>query len=97
MSSEAYPHLDGNAAAGELNRIFAFDITATEGQCSNCGARRRFAEAHVYMKCPGIVARCVGCGHVLLRLVNAGGRLLLELRGMTYLALDKSQFQDSSG
>jgi len=97
MSSEAYPHLDGNAAAGELNRIFAFDITATEGQCSNCGARRRFAEAHVYMKCPGIVARCAGCGHVLLRLVNAGGRLLLELRGMTYLALDKSQFQDSSG
>ena len=97
MSSEAYPHLDGNAAAGELNRIFAFDITATEGQCSNCGARRRFAEAHVYMKCPGIVARCAGCGHVLLRLVNAGGRLLLELRGMAYFALDKSQFQDSSG
>ena len=97
MSSEAYPHLDGNAAAGELNRIFAFDITATEGQCSNCGARRRFAEAHVYMKCPGIVARCAGCGHVLLRLVNAGGRLLLDLRGMTYLILDKSQFQDSSG
>jgi len=97
MSSEAYPHLDGNAAAGELNRIFAFDITATEGQCGNCGARRRFAEAHVYMKCPGIVARCAGCGHVLLRLVNAGGRLLLDLRGMTYLVLDKSQFQDSSG
>jgi len=97
MSSEAYPHLDGNAAAGELNRIFAFDITATEGQCGNCGAKRRFAEAHVYMKCPGIVARCPNCGHVLLRLVNAGGRLLLELRGMTYFALDKSQFQDSSG
>jgi hypothetical protein len=97
MSSEAYPHLDGNAAAGELNRIFAFDITATEGQCSNCGARRRFAEAHVYMKCPGIVARCAGCGHVLLRLVNAGGRLLLDLRGMTYLVLDTSQFQDSGG
>jgi hypothetical protein len=30
MKSEAYPHLDGNAAAGELNRIFAFDITSDE-------------------------------------------------------------------
>jgi Family of unknown function (DUF6510) len=95
MSSEAYPHLDGNAVAGELNRIFAFDITAAEGQCANCGARRHFAEAHVYIKCPGIVARCAGCGHVLLRLVKAGERLLLDLRGMTYLAIDASQSQDS--
>ena len=97
MNSEAYPHLDGNAAAGELNRIFAFDITAAEGQCTNCGARKHFAEAHLYIKCPGIVARCSGCGHVLLRLVNAGGRLLLDLRGMTYLSLDASQFRDSGG
>jgi hypothetical protein len=26
----AYLHLDGNAATGELNRIFAFDITSDE-------------------------------------------------------------------
>jgi hypothetical protein len=84
-------HLDGNAAAGELNKIFAFDITAAEGQCVHCGVTRHFAEAHLYMKCPGIVARCAGCGHVLLRLVNAGGRLLLDLRGMTYIALDTSE------
>jgi hypothetical protein len=97
MSSEAYPHLDGNAAAGDLYKIFAFDITTAEGQCSNCGATRHFAEAHVYIKCPGIVARCAGCGHVLLRLVNTVERLLLDLRGMTYLALDTSQFQESGG
>lgn len=90
-------YLDGNAAAGELNRIFAFDITAAEGQCTNCGAVRHFAEAHLYIKCPGIVARCPRCGHVLLRLVNAGGRLLLDLRGMAYLALQTPQFQDSGG
>jgi hypothetical protein len=90
-------YLDGNAAAGELNRIFAFDITAAKGQCAHCGATRHFAEAHLYMKCPGIVARCNNCGQVLLRLVNAGGRLLLELRGMSYLALDASLFQDLGG
>jgi hypothetical protein len=90
-------YVDGNAAAGELNRIFAFDITAAEGQCTLCGARGHFAEAHLYVNCPGIVARCASCGHVLLRLVNAGGRLLLDMRGMTHLALDMSQFQDSGG
>jgi len=88
-------YLDGNAAAGELSRIFAMDITSAEGQCANCGAKRHFAEAHLYVRCPGLVARCALCEHVLLRFVNAGGRLLLDLRGMTYLALDTSQFQDS--
>src|SRR6516162_6692956 len=58
-------YLDGNAAAGELTRIFAVDITSAEGQCANCGARKRFAEAHLYLQCPGLVARCPLCGHVL--------------------------------
>jgi len=95
--SASMNYLDGNAAGGELSRIFAMDITSAEGQCANCGGKRRFAEAHLYLQCPGLVARCALCGHVLLRLVNAGGRLLLDLRGMTYLALDTSQFQDSGG
>ena len=90
-------YLDGNAAAGELSSIFAADITSAEGQCGNCGVKKRFAEAHLYVKCPGMVARCAACGHVLLRLVNSGGRLLLDLRGMTYLAIDPSEFQDSGG
>ena len=84
-------YLDGNAAAGELSKIFAEDITSAEGQCASCGAKRRFAEAHVYMDCPGLVARCAVCAHVLLRLVNAGERVFLDLRGITYLSLDTSQ------
>jgi hypothetical protein len=44
-------YLDGNAAAGELSTIFAMDITSAEGQCANCGAKRRFAEAHLYVQC----------------------------------------------
>jgi hypothetical protein len=46
MSS--YSYLDGNAAAGELSRVFNIDITSAEGQCASCGAKRRFAEAHLY-------------------------------------------------
>lgn len=80
-------YLDGNAAAGELSKIFAMDITSAEAQCANCGAKRRFAEAHLYMDCPGLVARCCLCGHVLLRLVSTQLRVFLDLRGMTYLSV----------
>jgi hypothetical protein len=96
MTLQTYSYLDGNAAAGELNRIFALDITAAKGQCANCGAKRHFAEAHIYVQCPGLVARCAVCDHVLLRLVDAGQRLVLDMRGMTYLAVEISRSQESS-
>ena len=89
-------YLDGNAAAGELSRIFAMDITSAEGQCANCGAMRRFAEAHLYVQCPGLVARCALCGHVLLRFVNTQEHVFLDLRGMTYLTFDTTQQQEAS-
>jgi len=89
-------YLDGNAAAGELSRIFAMDITSAEGQCANCGAKERFAEAHLYMQCPGLVARCALCGHVLLRCVNTQQHIFLDLRGMTYLALNTTQQHEAS-
>jgi uncharacterized protein DUF6510 len=81
-------YLDGNAAAGELSRIFAIDVTAAGGKCTYCGTTKRFAEAHVYMEGPGIVARCCVCEHVLLRLVNARQQAFLDLRGMSYLCFD---------
>jgi len=82
-------YLDGNAAAGELSRIFAIDFTSTEVQCANCGARKRFAEAHLYVQCPGLVARCAICGYVLLRMVKFQQRMFLDLRGITYLTLEE--------
>ena len=89
-------YLDGNAAGGELSRIFAMDITTAEGQCVNCNAKKRFAEAHLYMQCPGLVARCAVCAHVVLRVVNSEQRVFLDLRGLTYLALDATQQSTSS-
>jgi Family of unknown function (DUF6510) len=81
-------YLDGNAAAGELSNLFAMDVTAAEGQCAHCGAKMPFAEAHVYMRGPGVVARCAVCEHILLRLVSIRKRVFVDLRGMTYLCLD---------
>jgi uncharacterized protein DUF6510 len=46
MNSNADDYLDGNAAAGELSKIFSVDVTAASGQCAHCGEKRRFAEAH---------------------------------------------------
>ncbi len=96
MTSYADDYLDGNAAAGELSKIFAIDITAAEGQCANCGATKHFAEAHLYAQAPGFVARCAVCEHVLLRLVSVRQRVFLDLRGMNYLILDTSQLRESS-
>src|SRR6516162_5511717 len=73
-------YLDGNTAAGELSRIFAIDVTAAEGQCASCGATKRFAEAHLYMHGPGLVARCAACEHVLLRMVNTPQHVWLAWR-----------------
>ena len=87
MSSQM-AYLDGNAAAGDLSKVFAIDITAAKGQCGNCGATRRFAEAHLYMDGPGVVARCGVCDHVLVRLVSARQGVFLDVRGLTYLRFD---------
>jgi hypothetical protein len=95
MSPNTYDYLDGNAAAGELSDIFAMDVTTAQGQCTHCGATGLFAEAHVYMQCPGVVARCAVCEHVLLRLVNVRERVFLDVRGLTYLSLDTAQVQRS--
>jgi hypothetical protein len=90
-----YNYLDGNVAAGELSALFAIDVTTAEAQCAHCGAIKRFAETHLYMQAPGIVARCAVCEHVLLRFVKARQRAFFDLRGMTCLILDASQLQES--
>ena len=96
MISDTYNYLDGNAAAGELSKVFVVDITSAEGQCANCGAKKRFAEAHLYMQCPGLIARCPLCGHVLLRCSNIRGRVFLDLRGMTYLSVEAAPQEASN-
>jgi len=89
-------YLDGNAVAGELSNIFTMDVTAAEGQCAHCGAKKRFAEARLYRRGPGTVARCSVCEHVLLRCATIRRRVFLDVRGMTYLSLDMSELEGAS-
>jgi len=94
MSSNEDDYLDGNAVAGEMTEIFVMDVTAAEGQCAHCGTIKHFAEAHVYVKCPGVVARCAVCGEILLRLTYVHQQVFIDVRGLTYLSLDRSLLQE---
>ena len=77
--------LDGNAAAGELSAIFAFDVTVARTTCAGCRATRPLAELHVYVRAAGTVLRCAGCGAVQVRVVQAPARAWVDLRGVEVL------------
>ncbi|TDO45379.1 hypothetical protein EV643_113152 [Kribbella sp. VKM Ac-2527] len=90
MSADVPTYLDGNAAAGALREVFAVDLTAAIGKCTGCGHSAVFAEAHVYVDAPGMVARCPGCDNVLLRVVSTPNDTYLDLRGLTYLRISNT-------
>ena len=79
--------VDGNAMAGDLGEIFAVDVTAAVATCAGCGRAGVVAELRLWVRAPGIVARCPSCGDVVLRLVRAPDRVFLDLRGATRLEL----------
>jgi phage FluMu protein Com len=78
-------HLDGNAAAGALGELFAFDVTVASGRCAGCGRVASMADTHSYPDAPGLVIRCPACAVVLLRVVRSPERTWLDLRGLAYL------------
>jgi Zn finger protein HypA/HybF involved in hydrogenase expression len=77
--------LDGNAAAGLLQEVFAFEVTAATGTCDNCGAIEAIGALVVYSYAPGTVLRCPHCDSVLMRIVTDGTRYWVDLRGVRSL------------
>ncbi|MEO8261302.1 MAG: DUF6510 family protein [Pseudolysinimonas sp.] len=82
-------HLDGNALAGQLAELFAFDATMASTRCGGCGAVEVLATAMVYMDAMGTVARCVHCDDVLLTLVEGDGRVWLSTPGLSALEITR--------
>ncbi len=80
--------LDGNAMAGDLREIFAVDVTTARYACAGCGHTDAVATLRLFGPAPGLVARCPQCEDVILRLVRAPGRAMLDLRGTVRLELD---------
>jgi Family of unknown function (DUF6510) len=74
--------LDGNAIAGALFAVFGREMTTAVSVCANCGATGPVAETRVYLRGPGVVARCSRCSAVLLVLVEIRGVTCVDLRGL---------------
>ena len=79
--------LDGNAAAGMLQEIFPFDMTLVQATCVGCAATNAIGATSVYMHGMGTVIRCPSCDTVLIRIVHARGRYLLDMRGVRVLQM----------
>lgn len=73
--------LDGNAIAGELFAQFEREMTTAAGSCTSCGTTSQVAELRVYAQAPGTVARCPGCGGVVMVLVEIRGSTRVHMAG----------------
>ena len=80
--------LDGNAIGGLLFELFGADLTAAGSVCGGCGAHEEVARLDVYLGA-GVVVRCRHCEAVMIRIVEAGERIWLDLSGTTSLELTR--------
>ncbi|PXA68897.1 hypothetical protein CTB96_16050 [Cryobacterium arcticum] len=80
-------YLDGNAAAGPLSEFFTVDVTDATGRCAHCGRTAALATARLYPNSHGLLLRCPGCTEILLRLVDTGDSVCLDLHGMSFVQL----------
>jgi Zn finger protein HypA/HybF involved in hydrogenase expression len=79
--------LDGNAAAGLLEEIFAFEVTVARAVCSACDGEHRIAELTVYALEMGAIMRCPGCGEVMARISKLNGECWIDSSGMRTLRI----------
>lgn len=77
--------LDGNAAAGILNEIFAVEMTANPVECNNCNRVGELGTLMAFIHSAGVVLRCPTCENVILRIVQTPKGIYLDLRGAAYL------------
>lgn len=84
--------LDGNAAAGILGEVFAFEITTARAACAGCGATGEVGAQMAYVSEIGAVVRCAACDNALIRVVRESEgpqRYWLDLQGIDYLQLEQ--------
>jgi uncharacterized Zn finger protein len=79
--------VDGNAVAGELQRIFGRDMTMAVARCEGCGHEAEMGALMAFTRGPGVVLRCPACQAAIARIVETPSAIYLEARGATYLRL----------
>lgn len=83
--------LDGNATAGELSDVLAFDVTLAVSTCGSCHQAHPMAELRAYVQAPGLVLRCASCGAVQARFVRSTDRVWLDLRGIDVIEISVAE------
>jgi len=79
--------VDANAIAGLLMQVFEREVTMVEERCVHCGTTSLVGTLRVYMRGPGVVARCPACAEVVLRIVETPTGLQVDLSGATHLTV----------
>jgi hypothetical protein len=79
--------LDGNAAAGLLGELFAFDVTTARLTCDGCGTLSEVATARVYGGTMGAIFRCVHCDLVVIRLTKTPAGYFLDMQGARHIVV----------
>ncbi len=79
--------LDGNALAGDLAEVLGPDPTSATLRCVGCGSSDALGVARVHRSAMGSVARCDGCGTVLVTVVLVGSRRLVGFPGVRAVTL----------
>ena len=77
--------LDGNAAAGLLEELFAFEVTAAITTCDGCSHVCKLGALALYGATMGTVLRCPRCDHMMMCVTRVGTELRLDLRGVRVL------------
>jgi uncharacterized Zn finger protein len=78
-------HKDGNAIAGLLSEVFAFEVTAAPRVCQSCG-RRNAVGAHRLYAGAGQVLRCPACGDVAACIVTLPDGYAVSLLGTWFVS-----------
>jgi len=79
--------LDGNAAAGLLRQLFAFDATVARIICNGCERLNPLGALMLYGSPMGSILRCPNCGNVLIRIVAREPEYWLDMRGVESLSI----------
>ena len=82
--------LDGNAAAGILNEIFALEMTSSMVECTHCGREGEMGTLLAFTQAPGVILRCPGCENIILRIVQSPDATYLDLRGAAFIRLGRA-------
>lgn len=77
--------LDGNAAAGLLASIFAFDVTMAIVTCASCYKSGPVAELRLYGTAAAAVLRCARCETVNMRILEIDTMFKIDLSGVARL------------